>query len=296
MINLAAFRYREVMAPEGGPIERIVCTETPVLGARWFAANAHLKPEYNSNTWKRQVFGNANGSGTDRSPLVARFKAISEAMERWAHWHTFRSGEGARYGFDIDPSSNGMAAFPGLFARQARVAALMEAAERFNLMNWWEGNLTIRPATAPWPDVQAYVIESEAPGVTVILHRRSARGHHAYGHAAAPTFAAACWKAAIEMERHDAVVDYYSLVAHPRTAAEPMHPIERRSLFFASNEGFGLFSSRVCAGLSGVRAVPRLVFDGAVRGPWEAYAHVWRVLFEPPSLRYVSRELEYFLW
>lgn len=296
MFNLAAFRYREVMAPEGGPIERVVCAETPVLGARWFAANAHLKPEFNSNTWKRQVFGNANGSGTDRSPLVARFKAISEAMERWAHWQTFRNGEGARYGFDVDPSSNGMAAFPGLFARQARAAALMEAAERFNLMNWWEGRLITRPVNSPWPDVQAYTIESDAPGITVLLHRRSERGHHAYGHAAAPTVEAACWKAAVELERHDMVVGYYALAGQQRPQAEPMHPIEQRSLYFASDEGYERFSARVCGGLSGVRAVPRLVFDGVVRGPWEAYAQVWRVLFEPPSMRYLSRELEYFLW
>jgi len=296
VLNLAAFRYRSVMDADGGPIAQVSCAETAVLGARWFLANARLVPEHNANTWRRQVFGNANGSGTDRSPLVARFKAISEAMERWAHWQTFRSGEGARYGFDVDPSSNGMAAFPGLFARQARQAALMEAAERFNLMNWWEGRLLARPVGSPRPDVQAFAIESDVPGVTVVLHRRSERGHHAYGHASAETVEAACWKAAVELERHDAVVNYYVLAGHSPLEHEAIHPIEQRSLFFASDAGYELFSARVCSGLTGTRAKPRLVFDGVVPGPWEQYAHVWRVLFEPPSLRFLSRELEYFLW
>lgn len=296
MLNLAALRYREILSAEGGPVEAVTCSETSVFGARWFQANAHLRPEHNANTWKRQVFGNANGSGTDRSPLVARFKAISEAMERWAHWQTFRSGEGARYGFDVDPSSNGMAAFPGLFARQARHGALMEAAERFNLMNWWEGRLLAHPVNSPRPDVQAFAIESDAPGVTVVLHRRSERGHHAYGHASADTVEAACWKAAVELERHDAVVGYYVLAGHASHERDAMHPIEQRSLFFASDAGYDLFSSRVCAGLTGTRAKPRLVFDGVVPGPWQGYAHVWRVLFEPPSLRFLSREVEYFLW
>lgn len=296
MLNLAAFRYRNVLATDGGPLERLTCGETSVLGGRWFQANAHLRSEYLDGVWKRHVFGNASGSGTDPSPLIARFKAISEAMERWAHWTTFRSGTGPEYGFDVDPSSNGMAAFPGLFARQAREAALMEAAERFNLLNWWEGRLPARAVTVSWPDVDAIVIESEAPGVTVILHRQSERGHHAFGHAARPTLAAACQAAAVEMERHDTVVGYFALAGRSPAAESDMHPIEQRSLFFASDGGYDVFCERLAAGVTGRRARPRIVFDGCVPGPWQRYAHVWRVLFEPPSLRFLSREREYFLW
>lgn len=296
MLNLAAFRYRNVLVADGGPLERLTCGEVRVLGARRFEANAYLRAEHMEGQFKKRVWGSADGGGTDASPLVARFKAISEAMERWAQWATFRSDESAHYGFDIDPSSNGMAAFPGLFARQSRGAALMEAAERFNLLNWWEGRLAARPASAAWPDVDATVIESDAPGVTVILHRRSARGHHAFGHAARPTFDAACHAAAVEMERHDTAVRYYALAGRQHDGEGDMHPIEQRSLFFASDEGYEVFQQRVAGGVVGRRAKPRIVFDGAVPGPWQRYAHVWRVLFEPPSLRFLSREREYFLW
>ncbi|MBX3737757.1 MAG: hypothetical protein KF715_13750 [Candidatus Didemnitutus sp.] len=296
MLNLAAYRYRHVIAAQGGPLARLSCGEVSVLGSRWFEANAYLSDEFMPARLKKSVWGSADGGGTAPSPLVARFKAISEAMERWAHWATYRSGENARYGFDVDPSSNGMAAFPGLFARQARHGALMEAAERFNLMNWWEGRLIARPVNSPRPDVQAFAIESDTPGVTVVLHRRSERGHHAYGHASADTVEAACWKAAVELERHDAVVGYYVLAGHASHERDAIHPIEQRSLFFASDAGYELFSARACAGLTGTRAKPRMVFDGVVPGPWAQYAHVWRVLFEPPSLRFLSREVEYFLW
>lgn len=296
MINLAALRYRHVLAAAGGPVVRLSCGEVTVLGARWFEANATLGDEFMPGRLRRSVWGSADGGGTDPSPLIARHKAISEAMERWAHWTTHRGPERARYGFDVDPSSNGLASFPGLFARQAREAALMEAAERFNLMHWWEGRLAAVPTPVPWPEIDAAVIESEAPGVTVVLHRRSERGHHAYGHAARPTLAAACRAAAIELERHDAVVGYHAFAGRGPEQVAGMHAMEQRSLFFASEAGHEAFRARVGEGLAGARARPRLVFDGAVRGPWERYAHVWRVLFEPPSLRFLSRDTEYFLW
>lgn len=298
MLNLATLRYPRALAENGGPLERVSCGEISLLGGRWFEANAYLRPEHTAGLWHRHVFGSASGSGTDRSPLVARFKAISEALERWAHWATFSAPEAERYGFDVDPSSNGMAAFPGLFARQARGAALMEATERFNLLNWWEGRLAATAAETPWRGVDAFAIESDLPGATVILHRRSERGHHAFGHASRPTFAGACEAAAIEMERHETAVGYYVLAGCGRghVVAGAMHPVEQRSLFFASDEGYEMFCERVGGRASGPRPRPRVVFDGVVSGPWERYAHVWRVLFEPPSLRFLSREQEYFLW
>lgn len=298
MINLAPFRYRDALAERGGPVERLSCGEIALLGGRWFQSNAHLRPECFAGAWKKRIFSDASGSGTDRCPLVARCKAISEALERWAHWALFRSTDAPRYGFDIDPSSNGMAAFPGLLARQTRGAALMEATERFNLLNWWEGRLAAREVAAPGPDVEAFVIESDTPGTTVILHRRSERGHHAFGHAARRTFAAACEAAAVEMERHERVVGCYARAGGGRgcATAPDLHPIEERCLFFASDEGYAVFRQHVGCRAARPRPKPRVVFDGAVPGPWSRYADVWRVLFEPPSLRFLARAPDYFLW
>lgn len=297
MLSLAAFRYRNVLAREGGPVERVELADTMVLGERRFLANAYLVAEFAGNRDGSTLYSKANGSGLAASAMVARFMAISEAMERWAHWQLQASPERHRYGFDVDPSSNGLAAFPGLWRRQARHGALLEAAERFNLLNWWEGKLAAREAETRWPGVQAAIICSQVPGMTVILFKRTEDGFFAYGHAAALDFETACRKAAGEMERHARVVSRFASrhagQLRNQLPAEA-HPIERRSLFFAQEEGHELFLERLRSPARGA-AEPKLVYDGPVPGPWSRYADVWRVVYAPPSRRFLGMEENYFM-
>jgi len=299
MLSLAAFRYRNVLTLAGGPIERLEITDTMVLGESAFLANAYLRSDLIVRPRARELYSQANGSGTADSPMVARFMAISEALERWAHWQLHESSEGRKYGFGVDPSSNGLAAFPGLFKRQARSGALMEAAERFNLLNWWEGRLPALESATRWPGVRAVTICSEAPGLTVILFKRTEAGLFAYGHAAAGDFTAACRKAAMEMERHAQVVAHFATThaggIHAQLAPDA-HPIERRSLFFAREEGHELFLERLRSQPAKPAVEPNLVYDGPVPGPWSRYADVWRVVYEPPSRRFLGMEENYFLW
>lgn len=299
MFSLAAYRYRNVLTESGGPIVRLQVADMTVFGVREFLATAFLREGLAGKLWQNSVFSVADGGGTSPSPMVARFMAISEAMERWAHWQLHQSPEGHRYGFDVDPSSNGMAAFPGLFARQARSGALMEASERFNLLHWWEGQLPAAESDTRWPGVRAATICSEAPGVTVVLFKRTPQGFIAYGHAAAMDYDGACRKAAIEMERHELILARFSR-AHAGKLSEGLapdaHPIERRSLFFASEAGHELFLEHLRSSPRRAAARPRLVFDGVVPGPWSRYADVWRVVYEPPSDRFLGREENYFMW
>jgi hypothetical protein len=299
VFNLAAFRYRAVLAALGGPIDRLEMADVTILGQRQFLANAYLKAGLVGDRGTRLLFSPANGSGTAPSPMVARFMATSEAMERWAHWELHRGPERAKYGFDADPSSNGLAAFPGLFRRQARSCALMEAAERFNLLNWWEGRLPAAESATRWPGVRSATICSQAPGVTVILFKRTEQGFVAYGHGAAMDYDAACHKAAAEMERHALVIGRFAH-AHAGKICDQLpsdaHPIERRSLFFATEAGHELFLERLRSRPHKALAQPRLVFDGPVPGPWGRYADVWRVVYTPPSDRFLSMDENYFLW
>lgn len=299
MFNLAAYRYRNVLDDAGGPVCRLQLADLTILGRREFLANAFLKDELVGQCWRDQVFNPAHGSGTAPSPMVARFMAISETMERWAHWQLHDSPDRHRYGFDTDPSSNGMAAFPGIVPRQARRGALLEAAERFNLLHWWEGRLPAAESYTPWPGISAVTLCSEAPGVTVILFKSTAEGFVAYGHAAAMSFADACRKAAIEMERHALIIARFAHAHAGKLVAalpENAHPIERRCLFFATPAGHELFLERVRSGPKHSSARPRLVFDGLVPGPWSRYADVWRVVYAPPSDRFLGDEENYFLW
>lgn len=297
MLSLAAFRYRSVLASAGGPIERLEIADAKVLGERCFLANAYLVVELAGNREDHALYGRANGSGTDASPMVARFKAVSEAIERWAHWQAHSGPERHKYGFDVDPSSNGLAAFPGLWRRQARLAAQMEATERFNLLNWWEGRLPALETETRWPGVKAAVICSQAPGITVILFKRTDGGFVAYGCAAAMDFDAACRKAAVEMERHAQVVTRFAL-AHAGRIRDQLpasaHPLERRSLFFALDEGHELFLERLRSPARGAAEL-KLVYDGPVPGPWTRYADVWRVVYAPPSRRFLGVAENYFM-
>ena len=299
MLSLAAFRYRNVLTRSGGPIERMQLADMLILGQREFLANAFLRDGLAGAPWKDTVFSPASGSGTSSSPMVARFMAISEAMERWAHWQLHGGPEGHRYGFDVDPSSNGMAAFPGFYRRQARQGALMEAAERFNLLNWWEGRLPASESATRWPGVRSATICSSAPGVTVILFKRTEQGFFAYGHGAAMDHDAACRKAAAEMERHALIIARFAH-AHVGRLCDQLppdaHPIERRTLFFATEAGHELFLERLRSRPHKPPAELRLVFDGPVPGPWSQYADVWRVVYAPPSDRFWGTEENYFLW
>jgi hypothetical protein len=297
VLSLAAFRYRNVMVSAGGPIERLEVADATVFGQRGFLANAYLVKGMAGNREGNALYSRANGSGTDASPMVARFKAVSEAMERWAHWEMHASAERHKYGLEVDPSSNGFSAFPGLWRRQARQGALLEAAERFNLLNWWEGRLPALESETRWPGVKAATICSQAPGITVILFKRTEAGFVAYGHAAAMDFDTACWRAAGEMERHAQVVSRFAL-SHAGKIRDQLpagaHPLERRSLFFALDEGHELFLERLRSPAR-AQAELKLVYDGPVPGPWTRYADVWRVVYAPPSRRFLGMEENYFM-
>lgn len=299
MLNFAAFRYRAIMAVAGGPIERLEISDTTVLGRREFLASAFLRDGLGDDGAGFETGTPASGSGTASSPMVARFMALSEALERWAHWQLHASDAGVQYGFGVDPSSNGMAAYPGLWRRQARAGALMEAAERFNLLNWWEGHLPAAETATIWPGVRAAVICSGMPGITVVLFKRTDEGFFAYGHGSAMSYEAACRKAAVEMERHALLLSRFAMMHAGRIDAQlsaTAHPIERRSLFFATEAGHELFLERLRSAPRKPAPKARLVFDGAIPGPWSRYADVWRVVYAPPSDRFLGMEENYFLW
>lgn len=299
MLSLAAFRYRDVLVARGGPIERLEMADLTVLGRREFLANSYLSDGLAENRRaQRSVYSAAHGSGVSPSPMVARYMAISEAMERWAHAQ-LHAAKSPRFGFDIDPSSNGMAAFPGFFQRQARSCALMEAVERFNLLNWWEGRLAAAESATRWAGVRSATICSEAPGITVILFKGTEAGFKAYGHGSAMNYDAACRKAAVEMERHELVISRFAVAHAGRITgqlAADSHPIERRSVFFATEAGHELFLEHLRSGPHKPAPKPRMVFDGPVPGPWSRYADVWRTVYEPPSDRFLGMEENYFLW
>ena len=295
MLSLAALRYRNVLATHGGPVERIVTGEFPVRGKRMIQANAKLTAGL---TRKRPttIYSDADGTGTHPMAGIARHMAVSEALERWAFHSVVRSERAAEFGFDVDPSSNGMSAFPGIFHRDARRKAMLEAVERFCLIAWWEGKAEGQLVETDWPGVSAVAIDGPFGGVTTIAFARTDWGGYAYGHAAEESIGAACERAVIELARHEWVLRSWWLGFVAGEKKMPTSLFERRCLFFASEEGHELFSRRLHDRASGPMPRATVVCDRDIPGPWADYATVWRFALRPPSNGFLQADERYFFW
>lgn len=293
MLSLAGLRYRNVLAENGGPVRAIETGHFPVRGRQMILANATLNPGL-IKKGPLSLFSDADGTGTDPVAVVARHKAVSEALERWAFHSTVRSERAAEYGFHIDPSTCGMSAFPGLLRRQARRSAVLEAVERFSLIAWWEGMTDAYSFSTDWPGVSAIAIDGPFGGVTVVAYARTAWGGYVYGHAAEESMGAACERAVMELARHEWVLRsrWLSVVGGERTP--PTNIFERRCLFFASDEGHELFKARLGRKALDVMPKPEIICDAHIPGPWDDYATVWRFALCPPTDGYLRGGERYF--
>jgi len=299
-MNLAPFRFARVLFRQGGPIERIEYGRIEAAGESLFQANAYLARHLHLERSTNQIFGTADGSGTHRSALIARYKAISEAMERWALYYLSQAELGHEFGMDRDPTSTGMAAFPGLFKAQARRRARREAVERFCLVGWWDRQL--RSRKLPVTD-RVEGIELQNPlsrDRVVVTWEESAEGLVAYGFSASRTLSRAVWKARIEMERMASVLHRY-LMANPGFELSDLptleNRMERRAMYFAMPEGHQEFQSRVQSSSSNPlteRLLP--LVDREVVGPWSRYATVWRILYPMPTQAYLRDRDLFFYW
>jgi ribosomal protein S12 methylthiotransferase accessory factor YcaO len=292
VFSVAPIRYRSVLSLDGGPIESIEEGQLDVFGKTFFQANARLRSDVVLRI-KRQLYSDADGTGMHPYASVARHKAVSEALERWAYSVTLDSAGRNLYGFQIDASSTGMAAFPGISANGARNAARYEASERYCLLHWWEGKIDGVLRSTKWPSVSALTFVSPIGGIAVVLFKQSELGFYAYGHAAGPTFAEACDHAVIEMARHEWTIRswIFSGDESPLT-----NEFERRSWFFSTPEGKAIFDARLKRKCDGSTREPEVICDSEIRGAWSRYATVWRYLFRPPSDNFMGRDDRYFYW
>lgn len=297
MLSLAPYRYRNVLQPDGGPIARVTVRAFPVYGRRMFQANAWLDEEIKPSRTRYALYSDADGTGAATMPMIARYMAISEAMERWAYHAKVYAADRELYGFDLDESSNGMAAFPGLFHSQARKRALLEAVERASVIAWWEGLLDGEVRTTDWPGISALVLPSPIDfGITVIAYREIRPGAFAYGHGAAESYFGACERAVMELARNEYVLGLHRISQGVAAEEPPSDLFERRCLFFSSAAGHALFEERLARRVSGPRYRAELIQDTEIPGPWSRYASVWRALVRPASREFLVNSERYFFW
>lgn len=292
-INLAPLRYRHVHKSHGGPIAEISVRETDLFGAPVYeayttldAARTGLQPR------QLEIYGSCHGTGTSKRRSLAVYKAVSEALERWAWENSFENvvlNKALR--FDLDPSSTGFAAYPSISPRSARRKAFAEAVERISVAAWWEGKLRHETLVFPEDDVKGIRIESPWKEHAIVALWSRVEEFVTYGFACSSSAGAAITRAKVELCRNVDVLDQYLA---QEGAPEPRSLLEKRLLHFAQDEGAKQFRKRLLRQGSGFSAPP-LVVDCAVPGPWEKYAHVWRCLFDNSALSR-DKEVDYFLF
>lgn len=270
-----------------------MCGEIPVRGRRMALANATLADGL-VQKGPFALYSDADGTGTHAIASVARHKAISEALERWAFYSTVCSDRTSDFAFDIEPSTTGMSAFPGLLRRNARRTSVLEAIERFSLCSWWDGFVDGRKFETDWPGVSALAIDGPFGGVTVVVWARTGWGGYVYGHAAEESFGAACEHAVVELARHEWILRGAWLAAVAGEPRKPTNIFERRCLFFASEEGHASFQERLGRKASGPAPRVEVICDRDIPGPWDDYATVWRFALRPPSEGYLLGGDRYF--
>lgn len=306
MINLAPIRYRNIHQDFGGPISRLSFREfynrENILQ---YEAYAYLKDELRPD-WIREgsLYGSADGTGTAKSRSLAVYKAISEALERWAFFQTCRSVNSSKFGFTVEPNTSGMAAFPALTASAARRIAQAEAVERWLICQWWQGRVPVVPLFSSGLETSG-AIQLLGPWVglkTCIVWAQKEHGV-SYGFASANSLKVAAAKAEIERFRNERALalhaqsrgDLFSLGSENAHSVESFS--EERIRFFASEYGKCLFLDRV-KNSTAIRLAPKLpavIVDSKIAGPWEKFAFVWRVLFKSDAL-HLSESSSFFFF
>ncbi|MEX0332513.1 MAG: hypothetical protein AB3N64_13935 [Puniceicoccaceae bacterium] len=301
MLSLAPLRYSKVLNCHGGPIEYLEHGPVTIQGRQLQQASAYLSRYLNLRQGENQVFANADGTGTDASPMVARHKAISEALERWAFHYICQQGQHASHGFQDDDTTSGIAAFPGLFKGSARERARLEAEERYCLVQWWNRCLEHQPLETKVPGFSAVRINNPISEAAVVLcWRMGPCGWTGYGTAAAVKVRDSLWKATIELERAIVALEFFNK-RNPRFSETDLpalgNHLERRLLHYAFPYGHAVFRERLKMDVpSPDDTCPEPLVDNEIRGPWENYATVWRTLYPSRSKKHLDPRVMTFFW
>jgi hypothetical protein len=291
-LNLARFKYRNIEKRCGGPIDKVEISRFCISGEELYLANCFVASGLVSSPGF-EIFSNASGSGVARSPQEARHIAISEALERWAFQSIIQSPHRRKYGFELDPSSSGMAAFPGLTSRNAKRNAFVEAVERYYLLAWWEGYLDGEIENTEWENIWSINILTPFGIHLVILFDNGENLVYSYGWAASDSRVKARYKARIELERHKIVMRSIGGM-HRFSMIGSL--LERRAYYFSTLEGHLHFQSRLKSKGKFQCISLEPMCNAEIHGPWSKYAVVWRFVFKPPSQRFVSADDRYFFW
>lgn len=274
-MSLAPWFYRNLIEPNEiinppeyfrvqniyeGEVFEAVCSLKPDLKPSWVSVSS--------------IYRNCEGAGTSKHLNIAIYKAISEALERWAFYHTATESLFLKFGFNEDPSTTGMAAYPGFLTSIARKNARFEAIERWAVHNFWKGLLPIKEHET-LDLISIYEIITPFPDVHVVVLNMVSDGLNIFSFACENSFQATVRHALVELNRNRRVLNQRN-----EFQLDKLEDIsDKRLLFFSRPEGKALYLEKVQKAPCAINAVPKLICDSEIKGPWTKYAKVWRVLY-----------------
>ena len=289
-MNVAPLKYAHVQKQHGGPIEAVSYVERDLPTGKMFEGFANLDEKITGiHSSGELLYANVHGSGFAATKAEAIHCAISEAMERWG-WYAASQDAGMRKAlrFDLDATTAGFSAFPGLGVQGAMKRALFEAAENWAIGTWWDGKLPHKDLSVP--GLSAILVQSTVPGIAVVVIWKEEKGQTYFGSAASHSQASAIELARLDMQHHQDMLAF----CKNEKKRESFSLSVRRMQHFAEPAGFAAFRERL-AKKGSTSPAPTLLVDESVRGPWTQYAHVWRCLFDSNSSREKDR-VDYFLF
>jgi hypothetical protein len=286
MFQVAEWKYRNVLSFHNGPID---CLEKMTFdlypGIHVFAS---LNERYKKNINNHSVlYRTGGGQGSHETNLnTACYRAISEALERWAFYELKNENE-----FNLDNTTGGMACYPSWTNHQAQSSARLEAIERWSIIAFWERKIFISSEflkNSIFNEIEVFTLHTPfANEHVVILHTRSLkRKKHIYAFACAQTKQHAINKAMVELCRNSRTIDRHGDMLHEKIKCTS----EKRLIYFSEDYGYDAFQEQIkknCCLI--VKNKPTLLIDKELIGPWTAYAPVWRTLFSPISEGYLDK-------
>ncbi len=278
MIDLTPWYYRNLLKDSvlisKSAYYKSIQINGEILFESVISLNQNLIPAWVSIS---TIYSSSDGSGTSPFQNIAVYKAISEALERWAFYGTADSLEAATYCFDVNPSTTGMAAYPGFTARNARKNAILEASERWALHEFWRGNLPIKEHESKIKNLKHFEIITDFQDVRVSLVCYKSENYYLYAFAADKSLNKSFGHALVELARNIRVMKKFSETNKHYTELEDIS--DKRLVFFANSEGHEMFMQKILGAPSTILVKPQVICDKEIKGPWSQYTRVWRYLY-----------------
>lgn len=293
MINIGPLSYNNLLN-NSEIISEIIQYKVNVLNGKTLfetsaKLNENLRPK---DIFQSKIYSNFDGSGTSFFRNNSLYKAVSEAVERWAFYDSSEGDEYLKLKFDVNPSTCGMASYPELFPYWSRKNAVYEAVERYAIHAFNRKKIPVVELQSNIVGLKVYKLITTIKDMETILISYFNGSFYTYGFSCKKTQEESIDHALIELARNERVLKKLYLSSFDIL---DMEISDRRLIFFSTVEGYQSFLQKIETAPSKVQEIPKLILSREIKGPWTRYAKVWRHLYDD-SYDLNQSDVNYFMF